>query len=125
MLNHLGKLKTHHSTLKIRAEHACLCAQLVAIFFNDRIRQQFFAHSLYLSLSLNLVLLIQIHFHVLPDSHIARILEPQRIERMLNRFPLWIENPLLERHMNLGLHLSLPHSEAYLANSKSSFAILL
>ena len=54
-----------------------------------------------------LIRFIHIHFHVLPDSHIARILEPQRIERMLNRLPLRIENPLLQSSHESWLSLSL------------------
>jgi hypothetical protein len=31
---------------------------------------------------------------------------------MLNCFPLWIENPLLERDMNFGFHRSPPYQDA-------------
>jgi len=68
------------------SQHSAL-AKFVPIFFHDRVRQQFFAHGFHHSIDSRLILLIEIHFHVFPDPHIARILEPQRIERVLTHFP--------------------------------------
>src|SRR5262245_23348401 len=82
--------------------------EFVPIFLYDRVRKELLTHLFHFGLGLSLVLLIYLQFHVLPDSHIARVLEPQRIERMLNRLALWIKNPLFERDMNLGFHCSPP-----------------
>ena len=48
-------------------------------------------------------------FKTLKDARPTAVdpVKPQRIERVLNRLPLRIEDPLFERHMNLGLHRPL------------------
>ena len=78
--------------------------QLVPIFFNDRIRQQLLAHGLHLSLSLILSVSFTSTSIYFPTRTLLAEFEPQRVQRVLNRLPLRIENALLQRHMNFCLH---------------------
>src|SRR5579884_501010 len=86
--------------------------EFVPILFNDRIRQQLLAHGLHVGLSLGPILLAQVQFHILPDPHVARRLEAQGLQRMLDRLPLRIENAWLQRDMNLRFHGLLSCSNA-------------
>src|SRR5579884_1618362 len=95
-----------------RTRHPLL-HQFVLIFFNDRVRQQLLAHGLDLGFRLVFGHLLQLQLHVLADAHVARILESQRLQRMLDRLPLRIENARLQRHMNLRLHSCPPDRRSF------------